>query len=63
MKQSPKCTPAQIRVLDNLAMKKPMDLGFNRLNGFSKTVESLRHKGLISENVITPLGLAIIKAG
>jgi hypothetical protein len=50
-------------VLDNLAMKKPMDLGFNRLNGFSRTVEALRHKGLISENSITPLGLAMIKAG
>lgn len=63
MKQCPKCTPAQIRVLDNLAMKKPMELGFNRLNGFSKTVEALRDKGLMNENGITPLGLAMIKAG
>lgn len=57
-----RCTPAQLRILDNLASGRDIDNGFNRSNGFNKALDSLRNKGLIDRFAITQLGLKMIGA-
>lgn len=57
-----RCTPSQLRILDNLASGRDIDNGFNRSNGFDKSLDSLRAKGLIDRFAITKLGLKMIGA-
>lgn len=58
--KAPRTTPSQRRALDNLSRGLPIDAGCSNHGGNTLMIQALRDKGLMDEDGITALGLAVI---